>query len=178
MTTEPAPTRPDPGISELEAEYGPPTSHMQEASPVLKRRAQSVRRAVILLVIALAAAVALYVGISSNDTDTVGPGGSTSSADTKLEQAFENAISTGSNFVDISPDGKSLSFHTEGAETTGLSFDKAVGILIYLDAPDSLFARMDNTRALDGTQTATWGDITAYWTYHPDDGLSVVLEER
>jgi len=156
----------------ITTQSNPDQSPAPTTSRQLTFRRVAARAGLVIVLVAVAA------WISSNENDSPGESTNSSSADTKLEQAFENAISTGSNFVDISPDGKSLSFHTEGAETTGLSLDKAVGILIYLDAPDSLFARMDNTRALDGTQTATWGDITAYWTYHPDDGLSVVLEER
>jgi hypothetical protein len=36
---------------------------------------------------------------------------------------------------------------------------------------------MDNTRALDGMQTASWGNYEASWTYHPDEGLDVVVTE-
>ena len=37
----------------------------------------------------------------------------------------------------------------------------------------SLF--INSTRALDGMQTDSWHDITARWTYHPDDGLDITL---
>lgn len=36
---------------------------------------------------------------------------------------------------------------------------------------------MSQTRALDGTQHGTWGNISASWTYHPDSGLDAVLTE-
>lgn len=36
--------------------------------------------------------------------------------------------------------------------------------------------RIGNTRALDGTQSAEAPHVIATWTYHPDDGLSIVLE--
>lgn len=42
----------------------------------------------------------------------------------------------------------------------------------------AVLARMGNTRALDGTQNATGDQGTAYWSYHPDDGLSLVLEAK
>jgi hypothetical protein len=40
----------------------------------------------------------------------------------------------------------------------------------------AVISRMGNTRALDGTQTADGDHVHATWTYHPDDGLDVVLE--
>lgn len=43
--------------------------------------------------------------------------------------------------------------------------------------PDYVHAQMEQTRALDGTQHGTWGNISASWTYHPDSGLDVVLTE-
>lgn len=42
--------------------------------------------------------------------------------------------------------------------------------------PGSLDARIGNTRALDGTLTAEGEGYGASWTYHPDDGLSIVIE--
>jgi hypothetical protein len=34
---------------------------------------------------------------------------------------------------------------------------------------------MEKTRALDGRQTASWSFIEASWTYHPDNGLDVII---
>lgn len=45
-----------------------------------------------------------------------------------------------------------------------------------LDMPDSVELRMQQTRALDGTQHAEWGPYSVSWTYHPDDGLGTVFE--
>ena len=35
----------------------------------------------------------------------------------------------------------------------------------------------DNTRALDGMQRDGWRKFKASWTYHPDDGLSIVIHQ-
>ena len=43
--------------------------------------------------------------------------------------------------------------------------------------PTTVIAQMDSTRALDGTRDATWDGMTATWTYHPDDGLDVILTD-
>jgi hypothetical protein len=48
----------------------------------------------------------------------------------------------------------------------------------YLDAigfPLSVYRRMGQTRALDGTQEAESNGVRVTWTYHPDDGLSAVF---
>lgn len=36
--------------------------------------------------------------------------------------------------------------------------------------------RMSRTRALDGTQTAEGDGVNATWTFHPDNGLQIVVE--
>lgn len=50
-------------------------------------------------------------------------------------------------------------------------------ILAQVKTPDYVIAQMDRTRALDGTQHGSWGNISASWSYHPDSGLDVVLTE-
>lgn len=47
-----------------------------------------------------------------------------------------------------------------------------------LGLPDSVAMKMSQTRALDGRQTETYGDITVSWTYHPDNGLDVLYEVK
>lgn len=42
--------------------------------------------------------------------------------------------------------------------------------------PQSVRSKIGNTRALDGTLTDSWDNITATWSYHPDDGLSIIME--
>ena len=38
-------------------------------------------------------------------------------------------------------------------------------------------AASGSTRALDGRQSATWAQFEASWTYHPDDGLDVLVRQ-
>lgn len=42
----------------------------------------------------------------------------------------------------------------------------------------AVMQRIGNTRALDGTLEAAADDYVATWTYHPDDGLSMVIERQ
>lgn len=59
----------------------------------------------------------------------------------------------------------------------GLPIGDIACILKGLNIPDSVVSQMDSTRALDGMQKATWDKIQASWTYHPDNGLRVILSE-
>jgi hypothetical protein len=38
-------------------------------------------------------------------------------------------------------------------------------------------SKMDRTRALDGMQDASWDDLSASWTYHPDAGLDITVTD-
>jgi hypothetical protein len=90
--------------------------------------------------------------------------------------AVENCgISEGSSAV-IGDDGASLDLNHQGAdESSGISINALVCVLSELEAPDSVVAEMNQTRALDGRQSAEWDGIHASWGYHPDSGLDVVL---
>ncbi|MGD8202447.1 hypothetical protein ACQE98_17535 [Ornithinimicrobium sp. W1679] len=75
--------------------------------------------------------------------------------------------------------GASLTIRTGGDETTSEETYEDVGcLLVQLDTPDHVISHMDSTRALDGMQDDEWGDITARWTYHPDDGMNLTLVDR
>lgn len=41
--------------------------------------------------------------------------------------------------------------------------------------PSSVQRRVGMTRALDGVQESSWGRISAFWNYHPDDGLNITF---
>lgn len=42
----------------------------------------------------------------------------------------------------------------------------------------AVYERMNRTRALDGTQSATADGFNVTWTYHPDNGLEAVFERE
>ncbi len=76
----------------------------------------------------------------------------------------------------IDGESDSQSFrHESGDEPEAASIEDIACLLSKLDTPDTVASRMDSTRALDGTQTATWDGNTATWTYHPDNGLDIVI---
>jgi hypothetical protein len=74
--------------------------------------------------------------------------------------------------------GKTLIVHTVGKEESGLTVEQAVCILGMLGTPSAILAQMDSTRALDGRQEGSWAGFKASWTYHPDAGLDMIIEEQ
>jgi len=114
------------------------------------------------LVMALALVLTAVGCGSENDAALLTP---------RLQQAAEDVQAPGT-IVEVSEDGRTM-------EITAVFGVEAVEVILdRLDAPSAVLAKMHRTRALDGTQEHTWGDFTASWTYHPDDGLNVVIEER
>jgi hypothetical protein len=84
-----------------------------------------------------------------------------------------------SQFVEILDDGAGMSIDGVGAnKPRGADLDQIECILTELSAPSTVRVRMGNTRALDGTQDAAWSSLRATWTYHPDSGVSIVIEEE
>ncbi|MGN7149279.1 hypothetical protein ACTHQ6_09845 [Arthrobacter sp. SAFR-179] len=73
----------------------------------------------------------------------------------------------------------SLTLNGKGKEDllTGLPDSMFDCILKAAKTPDYVRSQMGSTRALDGTQHASWDKISASWTYHPNTGLDVVLNE-
>jgi hypothetical protein len=94
---------------------------------------------------------------------------------TPMERAAE---AVDSPYVDLGDDRHTLIIDSEGEDSPGADLADVYIVLAALDVPDSVIAQMDSTRALDGTRDATWDGMTATWTYHPDDGLNVIITDR
>jgi hypothetical protein len=58
-------------------------------------------------------------------------------------------------------------------------FDTMICVLGWVSPPQHVISQLSSTRALDGMQTATWdgvfGEVSALWTYHPDQGLNLTV---
>jgi len=94
---------------------------------------------------------------------------------TQIEQARKDCRLPASAVGD---DGRTLLVDHKGEDDTdGLSMDQLVCALTALEVTDALVAQMGATRAMDGVQTGSWGRYTAVWSYHPDSGLDIVIEE-
>lgn len=93
---------------------------------------------------------------------------------TRLAAAQESC--TGGELAD---EDRTLVLDMKGKEagSGNLTVEDVVCVLGDLEAPTSVVTLMEQTRALDGRQTAEWDGIDANWSYHPDSGLDVVLTE-
>lgn len=85
-----------------------------------------------------------------------------------LRQAARD-IDESSTSVYFSGDEDSLTVETK------FNLDWVEALLDELGFPSATIDRMGQTRALDGTLTAEGDNVTATWTYHPDDGLNIVF---
>ncbi|MDY7104215.1 MAG: hypothetical protein S0880_23770 [Actinomycetota bacterium] len=96
-----------------------------------------------------------------------------------LERAREVCAPT-TRHVRLGDEGATLTVDTEGEDpldSPGASFVDLFCVIDELDVPDVIVARMENTRALDGAQTAEWGDLSAFWSYHPDSGFELIVSD-
>jgi PASTA domain len=105
-----------------------------------------------------------------------GPAG----AKVKLEVASVLEVAATRCDIDgaVGDEGASLELDMEGDDfgSGDLNYADVACVLNELDVPDSVVSKMDSTRSIDGRQTEDWDGIEANWTYHPDDGLDVILE--
>lgn len=58
----------------------------------------------------------------------------------------------------------------------GPPFSGLTCLLDRLDAPSSVESEIGQTRALDGRQQDEWDGFSIAWSYHPDDGVSVLIK--
>ena len=80
---------------------------------------------------------------------------------------------------DLADGEHTMIIDTQGEEygSGSASFADALCVLNELGIPQSVLAQMEQTRALDGMQDAEWDSFGASWTYHPDDGLDLIITE-
>lgn len=81
-------------------------------------------------------------------------------------------------FCTIADDGSYLTIDTDpldlGEYITDGSDEAIKDINKELGFPDSVYAQMISTRALDGVQTYEKNGVNVQWTFHPDNGLEVI----
>lgn len=72
----------------------------------------------------------------------------------------------------------SLTMEAFGDGSGGVSTPVFQCVLERLGTPSAVRERMGETRAIDGTREESWGSYRATWTYHPDQGLHVVISAQ
>ncbi len=114
------------------------------------------------LIAIVAATIVISITLSANATSP-------------FEDALSDCEIPSSSWARIGDDGNTLIVDGEGDDSDGLSFANTVCVMVNLDVPDSTIAKIEGTRALDGTQSDTYDDITVQWSYHPDNGLDLIF---
>ncbi|AYY14965.1 hypothetical protein EF847_22000 [Actinobacteria bacterium YIM 96077] len=139
--------------------------------------------AVTCAVMVVGIGIGLVIGATAFDSDTEGDLAVAESADdTAAEssrfEAAKDACAAESSYITVLDDGSALEVLGAGEERPGATLDEVFCVLDELAVPESTVSRMTSTRALDGTLDASWDDVAASWSYHPDNGLTIILEGR
>jgi len=106
-------------------------------------------------------------------TDSIGSIGKS-----KLQAALESCADTYSGHIEVLDDGKTLSIDGKGEEHQGATFTEIDCVLSAIPVPSYVTSRMDQTRALDGMQREKFDTYDISWSYHPDNGLDIVIHEQ
>ena len=127
------------------------------------------------IVVSNAATVGVTLAITSDADEPATRSTVAGLTSTQLKQAHRECstgtLGDGDHTLEIDTAGEDY-----GSGTATMSgFDCT---LDFLNAPRSVLGKMESTRALDGMQSATWGSFEASWTYHPDQGLDVIITQK
>lgn len=159
------PQAPEPGSR---VPLGPTIASAPDASPA-DAQAASPRRGWLWTMVA--AAVLVVVGV----VIIVAVRGSTSA----FEAAIDSCGVENNSGARIGDAGSSLIIDHQGEdEVAGLTTLQLDCIIDALGTPESVVEQMQTTTAMQGRQTATWADLDASWTYHPDNGLDLIFSEK
>lgn len=163
--------------SEPEPQPEPPSlSPPAPPPPPARRRASGALIASVIVGAVFFFTTGLAVGLILGGEQASSPSRSSdSSQETTLAEARE-ACAPNSSRIDLGDDGHTLMIERAWAqENPGASNNQVVCLFDELGVPDSVVSRIEGTRALDGTQEADFGDYSAFWTFHPDDGLNMTI---
>lgn len=126
----------------------------------------------------LAAGAGFGAGVVVTLLVVVGAAFASAGSTPAFEKAVEACDASDRAGISIGDEGKSITIDTKGEDdASGASYDEASCILTGLGVPDSVVSHLDDTSANDGRQNASWDGVEASWTYHPDNGLKVILKE-
>jgi hypothetical protein len=83
--------------------------------------------------------------------------------------------------VRIGDEGKTLSIDMMGEdEYDGATIDDIICVVNspLLEMPQFVINSIETTRALDGKQDGDWAGFEAQWSYHPDNGLDLMIHQK
>jgi hypothetical protein len=102
-----------------------------------------------------------------------GCGGASEASTTGLEDGYQACqFKDGGDGLEIADAGDTIIVDTGSGSIEALAC-----LLVKLDTPTSVVSEIDNTTALMGSQHAESGDYKYQWSYHPDNGLNMVITD-
>ncbi|MDQ7877387.1 hypothetical protein Q9R08_05285 [Microbacterium sp. QXD-8] len=127
--------------------------------------------------VALLITVLALTGCASGGTAAESESSPTPTTDPKLH--FKGvALACGvADYSEILDDGQAIELTGVGQNLNSpVQLENVQCVLKKLDAPTAVASKIGQTRALDGRQSDEWEGYEASWTYHPDDGASIIIE--
>lgn len=95
---------------------------------------------------------------------------------TDLQASVATCHLTGSEYIKVGDGGHTVTLDGEGKNGgDGLTISKEACVLRELKVSTAAVTQMDSTTSLQGRQAADWADVYATWTYHPSNGLDLIL---
>jgi hypothetical protein len=168
---------------------GPPLGEPESEDvrlPAPPAESRSNRLAVVIAAAVLG--VALVAGglyFATRDGDEVAPtSDATGTPAIELDTTrFEVAYSTcgvTSTYIEVADQGTSIIMDgpSDKSAELGAFITDALCVLDALGIPDYVTHQIENTTSLMGLQDAEWDGIHAQWSYHPDNGLDVILTDN
>lgn len=98
---------------------------------------------------------------------------------TDLQASVSACDLTGSEYVEVGDGGHTVTLDGESEDGgDGLPVSKEACVLREMKVSTAALAQMESTTSLQGRQAADWADVHATWTYHPSNGLDLILTSK
>ncbi|WP_166867983.1 hypothetical protein [Salinibacterium sp. ZJ70] len=107
------------------------------------------------------------------DPDTSSETGSDEGADSAIGKYFDRVVR-------VEDGGKTLLVSTKPQDDDPLGLSSLALDCIYdeLNIPTRVTEVIGSTRGLDGRVSDEWDNYSGSWTYHPDNGLQLIIAQR
>ena len=93
-----------------------------------------------------------------------------------FQKAYDTCLTpTG---ITVSDGGKTLIINGMGEDSYGATIYDTSCVLNAIGTPSYILSSMETTNSLMGRQSDTFDDINVSWSYHPDNGLDVVVNKK
>lgn len=126
------------------------------------------------LVVAIVMSGAYFLGqylLADRGTPTAAA--SSSPASTPIRDAYFRCGQVGR----VADQDHTIELDTQGDALTRADATEVNCVLSQLGAPEYIFRTIMQTRAIDGRQREQWKTFEASWSYHPSNGLNVIIHD-